>query len=139
MSDISNKQGFKSFPPGMKLFYIIAGILFVLGCGLMSYVYLSQTSNNSSSNGGRDLAIMASIQCKNFVKDNIKSPSTAKFTSPMTTELGNDSFEVVAYVDAENSFGANVRNLFVCKIRYVGGDDAIQSNWKLLDLTFSDP
>jgi hypothetical protein len=137
MADISNNQGFKSFPPGMKLFYIVAGVLLILGCVLMTYVFLSRGNENSS--GGQNLESMASVQCRNFVKDNIKSPSTAKFTTPMTTKLSDDTFEVVAYVDAENSFGAVVRNLFICRIRYEGGDDAFQSNWSLLDLTFSEP
>ncbi|MFC0906235.1 hypothetical protein ACFHWD_16275 [Clostridium sp. MT-14] len=55
------------------------------------------------------------------VKNNLKSPSTAKF--PFSYDeaefkaLGNNEFEISSYVDAENSFGGTIRNNFTVTIK----------------------
>ena len=47
-----------------------------------------------------------------YVEDNLKSPSTAKFckyTEATITRVGEDEYVIHGYVDAQNSFGATVR------------------------------
>lgn len=76
-----------------------------------------------------------------FVKDNLKSPSTADFggvfsdyqdPDQVVTVLGDGKFRVRAWVDAQNAFGATIRNRFVCVLEYVGND-----RWRRTHLEFS--
>lgn len=80
---------------------------------------------------------MATVQSRNFVKMTLKSPSTAKFPrfEVVASDLGNDTYMISSYVDAQNSFGATIRNSWAVKLRYLGGDDADISNWNLLEMT----
>lgn len=100
---------------------------------------LSMTGAGGGDNSKDDHSSMAIVQCKNYVRDSLKSPSTARF--PWTSDsqdLGNNTFIVRSYVDAQNSFGAVIRNNYYCKIQYIGGEDGYQSNWKLIQLDISE-
>lgn len=69
--------------------------------------------------------IAAFVMSEGFVKDRLKSPSSAKFqpySASNVRDLGNGVYEVTGYVDAQNSFGAMIRNRYYCKLRYAGGD-----------------
>ena len=77
-----------------------------------------------------------------FVKDNLKSPSSADFGGvfgdyqdpyQIVTDLGEGKFRVQAWVDAQNSFGAKIRNRFVCELEYVGNN-----RWRMTNLAFLD-
>jgi len=79
---------------------------------------------------------MAYVMCREYVKQSLKAPRTAKFPgmfeetyTSATISLGGNSFRVRSWVDAENSFGALIRNNYVCKVTYTGND-----NWRLDDL-----
>jgi hypothetical protein len=52
----------------------------------------------------------------------------------MTQDMGNGLYVVNSYVDAQNSFGAMIRNTFKCKVQYLGGGEADSRNWSLIDL-----
>lgn len=99
---------------------------------------------SSGGDGKKDYATMAYIQCTLHVENRLKSPSTADFpgsSSSNIQDLGNNVFGVWSYVDAQNSFGATIRNNFYCKIQYTGGtegDDLNSLNWKLLQLDISE-
>jgi hypothetical protein len=72
------------------------------------------------------------VMAQGFVRKNLKAPATADFpwySDEYVTDLGNQIFQVAAYVDAENSFGAKIRSKFICKVKYVGND-----NWVLRDI-----
>lgn len=90
----------------------------------------------------KDYKTASYIICQLYVEDNLKSPSTAKFAGSVNSsisDLGNNTYETYSYVDAQNSFGAEIRTNFYCKIQYIGtpeGDEYLTSNWKLLDLKF---
>lgn len=54
------------------------------------------------------------------VKDNLKTPSTAKFPAYSNFKVkseGDNIFTISSYVDAQNSFGAMIRSDFVVKIK----------------------
>ena len=78
-----------------------------------------QTSNSSSdsttsSTLGNETD--AKICAEKLVRDNLKSPSTAKFckyTEMTATDLGANKWMITGYVDAENSFGATKRETWV--------------------------
>jgi hypothetical protein len=118
-------------------------VIFVLGFCFVCFVSLaiigslssgSGNGGNSSGSNDTDHSIMASVQCRNFVKDRLKSPSTAKFPMSKGQNIGNNTYTVFSYVDAQNSFGATIRKNWSCKLRYSGGDDGYRSNWELLDI-----
>lgn len=71
----------------------------------------------------------AEIVCENFVKDRLKSPSSADFSETQSRGEGAD-YVVVGAVDSENSFGAMIRNDYVCEVSYEGDDQ-----WSLTSLT----
>lgn len=49
--------------------------------------------------------------CKEAVLRHLKAPATAEFTI-----IVSDAHETAGWVDAENSYGAKLRNGFVCEI-----------------------
>lgn len=74
----------------------------------------------------------AKWQCREFVKKTLKAPSTAEFQNYNDFSAygtGNGPFEIIGYVDAQNSFGAKLRTQFTCKLFKSG------SNWELMNLS----
>lgn len=62
--------------------------------------------------------------CKDQVTAQLKAPSTADFpwrSDVNVVKTGELTYSVVAFVDAENSFGANVRTTFRCTASVSGG------------------
>jgi len=72
-----------------------------------------------------------------YVKQYLKAPGSAKFQLPAeganVVNLGNGEWHVVAYVDAQNSFGALLRNNYDCTVKYTGND-----SWQLEKLAIDD-
>lgn len=96
--------------------------------------------------------IQAQVMCKDFVRDNLKSPSSADFGGLLddwdealfleaekasefgvdTTNLRNTGIWVVTgQVDAQNSFGAMIRSRYTCVMDYEKGTQT----WYLLDIS----
>lgn len=78
---------------------------------------------------------MAFVMSQNFVKRELKSPASASFPSTSsqgvrTNYIGDCTHEVWAYVDAQNSFGANIRTEYYVKIKNEKGTNS----WSLLDI-----
>ena len=58
--------------------------------------------------------------CREFVKDRLKSPASAKFpdeSEAMATELLSVGWRVRGYVDSQNSFGAMLRSDYTCDVK----------------------
>jgi hypothetical protein len=61
------------------------------------------------------------------VKARLKSPSSADFPfSDYTLAVEQDTLIVKTYVDADNEFGANIRNTVKCYFDYNSGDAKIK-------------
>lgn len=76
--------------------------------------------------------IGAWVMCEQFVEDRLVAPTTAEFGSYSDSNvdyLGNNEYLVLNHVDAQNSFGAMLRNTYFCKVR-----DNRDDTWSLLDL-----
>lgn len=78
---------------------------------------------------------LAFVMSQNFVKQRLKSPSSANF--PYVNDRGVDvfadgtcGFSVSAYVDSQNGFGAMIRSSYQAKIFY----DRKTKLWSLGDL-----
>lgn len=89
----------------------------------------------------QDRSVMAAVICANFVEASLKSPKSADFpwdrAAGGSRPLGDQTYQVRSYVDAQNSFGAELRNWYECKIQYRSGLEDDPSNWKLLALDFT--
>ena len=79
---------------------------------------------------------MAFVMSQNFVKQRLKSPSTAKF--PYLSDRGVVSYlagnpseckhTVIAYFDAQNSFGATVRGTYIVEMQKLPNKDVWRAN-----------
>jgi len=72
--------------------------------------------------------------CQGYVKNAVKSPSTASFpwfSEKAVRYLGDNVFEVQSYLDAQNEYGATVRTDFMCKVKRSGA-----INYALEDIKF---
>lgn len=82
-----------------------------------------------------DASAEASIMMQDFVKDRLKAPSTASFKpgySDSVTRLEGQKYRVEAWVDAQNGFGAKIRNFYIGEIEQIKKD-----SWELRSLEFS--
>ena len=58
-----------------------------------------------------------------FLQPQLKSPSSAKFPSNSdyeVTEISDNIYRVIGYVDSQNGFGAMVRTHFVSEVQIIG-------------------
>lgn len=85
---------------------------------------------SSSSRRNSDDSGMAFVMSQRFVEQNLKAPATADFCSVLdakVSNLGNNKYKVSAYVDSENSFGANIRTYYICVLKSNGDSWELES------------
>jgi hypothetical protein len=65
-----------------------------------------------------------------FVNDRLKAPSTAKYpsSSDVSIKQTGNKWIVTGYVDAQNSFGAMIRQNYICEMEVSG------KSWKLINV-----
>lgn len=108
----------------MKIIMTTAAVALMATAGLTA---CSSEPDEPDEYGARDV-------CEQFVEKRLKAPATAEFENTATTESGNE-WTVEGDVDAENSFGAQIRNHYVCT---VAPTDSTGSNWRLVDLQMAE-
>lgn len=82
-----------------------------------------------------DASLEAAVMMGTFVKERLKAPSTADFKpgySDSVTRLEGQRYRVISWVDAQNSFGAKLRNHFIGEVEQVE-----RGRWELITLEFS--
>ncbi len=88
--------------------------------------YIGSVENDSSSNSSSSTnKFVAYSYAEDFVKQNLKSPSTADFPGVSEkdqhiTNLGGGKYRIESWVDSQNSFGATIRAKFSCIIIFEG-------------------
>lgn len=99
---------------------ILVGVCIAIGC-IATLITKKHTTNNSSKDH-------TYISCYTFsqslVKDKLKSPKSAVFplySESFITDKG-DTIIVSAYVNADNSFGSNIKVNYVATIQIKGGE-----------------
>lgn len=65
-----------------------------------------------SAQSARDME----IACEQAVKDRLKAPATAKITKDADAVWNGSAWRYTGAVDAQNSFGATLRNRFACEV-----------------------
>ncbi len=107
-------------------------LLLVLGVVIFVCIAFSIMNNRDGGKTKDDPKSNAWYTCRMFIEKYLKSPSTAKYqnyvTDGVVKDLGGSVYEMVMWVDAQNSFGAQIRSNFYCKVQDIG------DSWKLLDL-----
>ena len=82
----------------------------------------------------QDNGTMAFVMANQRIKEQLKSPSTAKFPSITTKGVAvvkqEFTYTVTGYVDSQNSFGAVVRTRYQVIIEQVSKDD-----WRVKDIS----
>ena len=74
----------------------------------------------------------ASVVIQDFVKEKLKSPSTAEFEPGIVNavrKVEENTYEASSYVDSQNSFGATVRTNFKCRVKWKS-----EYTWSLVSL-----
>ena len=99
----------------MKKTLIILTGLFIIGCSHL-------TKEERAEKNCHDEAL-AFQMTESFVKNRLKSPSTAKFASIINDNVSMKNTEgcthvVKSFVDSQNGFGATVRNKYVAVLTY---------------------
>jgi len=85
----------------------------------------------------KDRGGQAYYYCKQYVEQNLSSPSTADFPfGDRAQQYKNQTYRASSYVDSQNGFGATIRSNWNCNIQYTGGDENSSENWKLVNLEF---
>lgn len=97
----------------------MTSLVVILFAALFLVVSLSEGDGERNKTEDR---YWAETSCKGSVRQQLKAPSTAEFEITSTRELSDGKWFVSGSVDAENSFGAQVRNVWTCNAELVGDD-----------------
>jgi len=125
---------------GKTIFWVVVMVLVAIG-----YCNRDKTSTTKEENysvSSNEMKITAYLFSQEFVKNELKAPHTAVFPDADFNLIDvNDSdstFTVRSYVDAQNAFGASIRNRYNVKLRFTGGNMNDGHNWELLDIHLYD-
>lgn len=102
--------------------------LFIIGPILVFLIVRGEGFSSAENFCSKEYAIM---YAEDFVRNNLKSPSSAEFpgwSSFNVQNIGKCEFIVMSYVDAQNSFGATIRSNFTVRLK-MNQDES----WRLLD------
>lgn len=94
-----------------------AAIVVVLFAGCQALV------NSGDGRGDAPTEYDANYYCKEFVKDKLKSPSTAQFRGESASG-GGASWSSNGIVESENSFGAMTQTRYSCDLTYSSGAES---------------
>lgn len=99
--------------------------LVILGILAIGFVILAVLGRPTQRGPEAPSAMGAWLDCQNFVKQNLKAPTTAQFPGANAEGVGtvlqdNGRWGVIGYVDSQNSFGAMIRSDYVCELSYNG-------------------
>lgn len=93
----------------------------LIGTGIaISAVFLIFQCDGSPSRGYRFDEFTAQVACESAVKNMLKAPATASFSSWKRKQNNDGTFSVSGEVDSQNGFGAVLRSRFSCTVRDKG-------------------
>lgn len=103
---------------GDKLKLATVALIFIFGIASCFMMPSKESVPKKDISGGYKYA--AERYAQEYVKRNLKSPSTARFDEidhSHVQSVGNDEYVVSSFVDSQNAFGAMLRNRFVVKLK----------------------
>lgn len=92
---------------------VTIGIILVL-----LVIGLSGCTNTEKSNAENSRNVKMYQKSKEYIKESLVAPATAEFpdiSEATIKQITENSWTVFSYVDAENNFGALIRNWFMCE------------------------
>ncbi|MEV7827487.1 hypothetical protein [Microbacterium enclense] len=95
--------------------YCLGGCGAIIGLSLI--IGFATTSNSKPYDSNNQYEAIA--QCEDLVTARLKSPTSAEFDSSASSN-GDRQWTVTGTVDADNSFGAKIRNTYQCSVRMIG-------------------
>ena len=118
MSD--KPSDFNKLPTGGK-------IIFLIIMGAIAWYIFAPNSESSNTNNLKKVhsKLEAYTMSQGFVKNKLKSPSTAEFTCDYeknVTQISDSMFVVNGFVDSQNSFGAMLRSSYRCTLLFKPND-----------------
>ena len=100
---------------------------------------MNDIEQNGTQPKDDELHDKAFIIAKDFVKAKLKAPSSADFNDDYYWgSVFNDTYIIRSTVDAQNSFGAKLRNKWSVKLRFKGGEWTEASNWELINISLTE-
>lgn len=116
---------------------VVVGSIFGVGKWGLDALVSTFGSTSARNSTGSDESSMASVQCERFVRERLKTPSTANFPffADSSKKIDERRYVVQSHVDAENSFGAKLRNSYICVLEWNGQNHADINNWALVNFT----
>lgn len=86
-----------------------------------------------------EMRIHVIVTVHDFVKQRLKAPSTADFPyGELVTDKGNGIYFMNSYVDAQNGFGAMLRNYYTCELQFNGRDWIDENNWNIINIKITE-
>lgn len=120
----------------------ILGFIFLLGVVVYFVALLAGEDSTGSNRSEPDTAVLRQGACSvahDFVRDRLRSPSSARFQNCRDVQIINtgNRWKVEGHVDAQNAFGATLRNRYVAILTYEGTTSG-SMNWRLVSLDLVD-
>jgi len=109
---------FANRPVGISKWWIVAAVTFIAAMMLGGLIL---DEGDVASRADEYPADEARYACHAWIREELKAPSTAKFSGGGAIGTDGD-WTITGAVDAENSFGATLRSTWTCNAR-VEGDD----------------
>lgn len=126
----------------LPVFQLLGGL--VGFCGVLAIMFLlfssdarGPASGTRQSLSSKDVRVIVAVVCTEHVKKSLKSPRSAEFPWDYTVAFDGYTARMSSYVDAQNSYEANIRSQFVCVLEYNGGDANEVDNWTMKEVTIS--
>jgi hypothetical protein len=98
------------------LFTIIIAVFLIF----IFYVWIGEGALSSYSSNSRNKVCGFA---RNFVRDRLSTPSTARFpscSSGKVSDLGNNKYGYAGYVDSQNLNGTMVRSIYYVEMEFLG-------------------
>lgn len=69
------------------------------------------------------------IYAEDYIKEILKSPSTADFCRASTRKISETQYKVTSCVDSQNGFGAMIRSEWEADMAYLGSNPESPTSW----------
>jgi hypothetical protein len=107
-------------------------VLVLVGGGFTAYLLLRSDKAPASPAGDSKSSDAAlTTACHDAIKERLKAPGTAQFGGEYIRRTSTGGGEITGWVDAQNGFGALVRNRTVCSA------NVTSVGWSIADVTLS--
>lgn len=109
----------------------VALITIIVSLAFIFLVVIATSGTETETQDG-STELGACFMAQQFMTDRLKAPSSAEFENcndATITFLGNNTYEVLSYVDSQNGFGAMLRTNYYVELYYLGDE-----YWRMLDI-----